>query len=153
MPDREPELLESRFAQAVATGDTGPALAAIREGNRIFDEGGLDAITPLFDPELELDTRPLLLDGRLYTGIDGFELWRTENAKAMEYDRFEPCAVRYVGTDLLLVFGRLKTKGRGSGVETDVPLTHAYEFRDGKILRLTLYADACGALAAAGVSD
>ena len=95
----------------------------------------------------------LLLDGRVYQGIEGLKRWRCDIATGLQYDRFEPQAVRLAGENCVVVFGRLHVKGRTSGIETDVPLIHVYETQDGKTRRLTTYSDAQRALQAVGLTE
>jgi ketosteroid isomerase-like protein len=144
--------LETRFSAAVKSGQTGSALDAIRKSLHAFDARGVDAVAGELHPEFELNMETLLLDGRVYHGIEGLRRWRSDVADALEYDRFEPKAVRFAAENRIVVFGRLHSKGRTSGVETDVPLIHVYEMEDGKARRLTMYSDADRALHAVGLS-
>jgi ketosteroid isomerase-like protein len=146
------DVLESRFAAAVRLGEQGPALEAIRKSLEAFDSGGVDAVAADLHPDFELNMESLLLDGRVYHGIDGLRRWRRDVGNALDYDHFEPQAIRFAGENCVLVFGRLRSKGRASGVETDVPLIHVYETQDGKTRRLTMYSDAHRALQAVGLT-
>jgi ketosteroid isomerase-like protein len=146
------EQLEASFQAALADADSGAALSGLRELYERFESGGIDAVATILHPDYELHMEALLLDGRVYKGVEGFKRWRRDIEEAFEYDRFEPLAVRLAG-DKWVVLGRLHTKGKESGVELDVPLAHLYEQRDGKVVRLTMYADAAQALNAAGLRD
>ena len=152
MPEVAKNALETRFAAAVRSGEQGPALEAIRKSLREFDARGVDAVADDLHPDFELHMEALVVDGRVYRGIEGLRRWRRESADVMGYDRFEPQAVRFAGENCVVVFGRLQTKGRASGVETDVPLIHVYETQDGKTRRLTMYSDAQQALQAVGLT-
>lgn len=147
------DTLEARFLAAVQTGEKGAALDAMRESLRAFDAGGVEAVADLLHPDFELNMQALLLDGRVYHGVEGFRRWRIDVADALEYDRFEPQAIRFAGDNRIVLFGRLHSKGRASGVQTDVPLTHVYEMQDGKTRRLTMYSDAERALQAVGLPE
>ncbi len=153
MPEVPRDDLETRFSAAVSSGEQGPALEAIRKSLQAFDAGGVDAVAADLHPDFELNMQALLLDGRIYRGVDGLRKWRSDIADALEYDRFEPRAIRFAGQNRLVVFGRLHSKGRASGVETDVPLIHVYETEEGKTRRLTMYSDAHRALQAVGLAE
>ena len=152
MPEVAKDVLETRFAAAVRSGEQGPALEAIRKSLRAFDVAGVDAVAEDLHPDFELNMESLLLDGRVYHGIEGLKRWRSDIANALDYDRFEAEAVRFAAGNRVVVFGRLRSKGRTSGVETDVPLIHVYEMQDGKTRRLTMYSDAHQALQAVGLT-
>jgi ketosteroid isomerase-like protein len=134
---------------ALREGDHGPALDAMRESYRRFDEEGVDAIAEMFHPDFELHMETMFLDGDVYHGADGFRQWREDIAQAASHDRFDAEAIQAGRTpEQFAVLGRLHVIGRASGVELDVPLIHVYEMRDGKTWRLTMYDDADRALAA-----
>lgn len=153
MPKVPRDDLETRFSAAVKSGEKGPALEAIRKSLQAFDERGVDAVVGDLHPDFELNMEALLLDGRVYRGIDGLRQWRSDIANVLEYDRFEPQAIRFAAENLVVVFGRLHSKGRASGVKTDVPLIHVYETEDGKTRRLTMYSDPQRALQAVGLAE
>jgi ketosteroid isomerase-like protein len=153
MPKVPRDDLESRFSAAVTSGEKGPALEAIRKSLQAFDELGVDAVAGDLHPEFELNMEALLLDGRVYRGVDGLKQWRSDITNALDYDRFEPHAVRFASQNCVVVFGRLHSKGRTSGVETDVPLIHVYETEDGKTRRLTMYSDPQRALQAVSLAE
>ena len=147
------DTLETRFAAAVKAGEQGAALQAIRRSLDTFDTGGVDAVARDLHPDLELHMETLLLDGRVYHGVEGLRRWRSDIATALEYDRFEAQAVRFAGENCVVVFGRLHSKGQTSGVETDVPLIHVYETENGKTRRLTMYSNPDRALEAVGLTE
>jgi hypothetical protein len=113
----------------------------------------VDAVAETVHPEFELNMEALLLDGRVYHGVEWLRRWRSDIGGALEYDRFEPAAVGFAGENCVVVFGRLRSKGRASGIETDVPLIHVYETQDGKTRRLTMYDDAQRAVQAVGLHE
>ncbi len=52
----------------------------------------------------------------------------------------------------MLAIGSNRIRGRGSGVETEVPSAFVIEFRDGRITRFRDYGDRQAALEAAGLA-
>ena len=70
------------------------------------------------------------------------------------FDLFEPhyTDVRDLG-HCVLAIGSIKVRGRGGGVETDIPTAAVAEYRDGLLWRFRDYGDAALALEAAGLSE
>ena len=68
------------------------------------------------------------------------ETWESFNVDGDEF--------REVGNQVL-VLGRVRAKGRGSGLELDQPMTNVMWFRDGKIARMQSFLDHDAAIAAA----
>jgi len=55
--------------------------------------------------------------------------------------------------DSVLVLGRADGRGRGSGVDVDMPLGVIYDFRDGRVSRVGTYLDHGEALRAARLPE
>ena len=72
-----------------------------------------------------------------------------ENFEVFEPDFRE---VRDLG-DRLLVFGAIHIRGRGSTVETDIPVAGIFTFEQGKLVRWEDFRDRDRALEAAGLSE
>jgi ketosteroid isomerase-like protein len=153
MHDQEDiEALERQFNAAMEEADTGPALDALR---RIYDElarGEAESLSGLLHPEFEVHMETIFLDGRVYRGVRGFMNWRREMEELFDQERFQPEGVRFASDDRWVVLGRLHVKGKGSGVELDVPLAHVFEQRDKKLARFTAYSDIAAALASVGLA-
>jgi ketosteroid isomerase-like protein len=66
----------------------------------------------------------------------------------MEPDRFVDA-----GGDDVVVFGRLRVTGTGSGAATESHRAWVYTLRDGKIIRHVTFADDAEALEAVGLSE
>jgi hypothetical protein len=71
MPEVPTDALETRFYAAVKSGEQGPALEAIRTSLQEFDARGVNAVADDLHPDFELHMETLLLDGRVYHGIEG----------------------------------------------------------------------------------
>lgn len=74
---------------------------------------------------------------RLQTWLSEWESWRCE---AEDY-------VRFAG--VIVVLTRYRGRGKGSGLELDVEGAHVWRIRDGKAVRLEIFADRERALRAA----
>ncbi len=55
--------------------------------------------------------------------------------------------------DRIFAIGHVRTRGRGSGAETESPLASVSETNDGKAIRVRTYPDPQEALEAAGMSE
>lgn len=124
----------------------------IRAAIEAFNAGDVDRMLAIADQDLEW--RPAFGDATLgattYKGHEAFrEYWR--NARAVwEVFRFEPDRFIEHG-DQVVVIGRGRGRGHGSGLEIDQPLAMVWRLRGGKTWFGQTFADAAGALRAAGL--
>ena len=122
---------------------------------RVYDawsRGDLDTLLQTFDPNAEL----VLPEGGLNIGtrrgheaisalLEGFlEIW--------DDLRVEPERFFEVG-DQVVVFVRIRGRGRASGVETETRPAHLGTVRAGKVIRLVIYPERGRALEAVGLSE
>ena len=61
--------------------------------------------------------------------------------------------VRDLGDARVLAMGTIHIRGRGGGVEMDIPAAGIATFRDGKLSRWDFFRERCAALKAAGVEE
>jgi uncharacterized protein len=78
---------------------------------------------------------------RLRTWLSGWQDWRIEAEDFLE-----------VG-DHVIVLTRYRGKGRGSGVEVDQEGAHVFRIRDGRVVRLEIFADRQRAIDSVGGSS
>jgi ketosteroid isomerase-like protein len=101
----------------------------------------------LFDPAIQHDqTEGLFLDGVFY-GHDGLRAALGEIEADWEGLNFEPEEYFEVG-ERLLVLIRMRARVRGSNAQLDAQIGHLWEFRDGRVVRWTVYGDRAAALRA-----
>jgi ketosteroid isomerase-like protein len=106
----------------------------------------------LYDPEVVLEEVAELPDTDTYEGIEGIRRWTRAGAETFDDVRWEPRAISSHGPHVLVdVHGRFR--GAGSGVKTELDVTHLWTLRDGRIVRLTGFLDRGKALEAAGLSE
>ena len=121
---------------------------------RVYAEWGRGNFDPKFDlysPEMEwgwssefpglagVYRDPAERNQRLREWLSPWEHWRVE-------------AEEYVAHgDHVVVLARYRGRGKGSGVEVDVEGAHVWRFRDGKAVRLEVFADRARALEAVGL--
>jgi uncharacterized protein len=91
-------------------------------------------------------------EGGGYRGREGVERFQADTRENWEEIQTLPEEFRDLG-DRVLVLGRLKGRGKGSGAPVDAPLTSIYDFRGGRIWRARHYLDRAEGLLAAGLSE
>lgn len=124
------ELVQRAFEHFLATGE--PPWDMIDEELQLFDHD-----TP---------------DQGDYFGHAGFGRWLDDWSSAWAEWSFEP--ERFVDAgDCVVVFIRMNTKGRGSGVEVERQDAEVCTVRDGKIVRIDYYNNRRQALEMAGVRE
>jgi ketosteroid isomerase-like protein len=134
-----------------------------QENVEAFKRAGVDAINRRdveallegLDPEVEWHPGVLVPfegEARVYRGH--------ERVRQMVGDLFEALAefhVRYSEIrdlgDRIVAIGRVRTRGRESGVETEAPFAAVTDFRNGKATQVRTYLDPKEALEAAGLSE
>jgi ketosteroid isomerase-like protein len=92
------------------------------------------------------------LDGGAgYRGREGVERFAVDTRENWEELQALPEEFRDLG-DLVLVLGRLKGRGKGSGAPVDTPTVTILDFRGDRIWRSRVYLDHAEGLRAAGLS-
>jgi ketosteroid isomerase-like protein len=122
----------------------------VRAAFDAWDRGDHDAWVEAFDAEADFYPLRAQLEGRPYHGHDGLRSFVNELSEEWDEIRFEVEDVRELG-ERIVGSGRFKARGRGSGVELDVPLGWFGEMRDGKIVYARMFSDPADAYEAAGV--
>jgi ketosteroid isomerase-like protein len=115
---------------------------AWNRGERSLSEGEVD-------PDLVIESR---FRPEPYSGVGGVEQWTREIDDQFQEWRIEMTNWRSKG-NLVVALGQLHIRGRAGGVEFDQPAAAVVEVRDGKLLRLRLFADHAEALETAGLSE
>jgi ketosteroid isomerase-like protein len=87
-----------------------------------------------------------------YRGHDGIRQYVRDLNDAWEIVRAEVDDAIGVGSIALLV-GRIRYRGKASGVETASPAGWMFKFRDGKVLRFRAFREPEHVLEAAGLSE
>jgi ketosteroid isomerase-like protein len=125
----------------------------VERGIAAFNRRDTDALAGIVTRDFEwFPALPSAVEGERYSGYrgrEGIESYFEDVRSTWE----ELCVIGDEFRDLddsVLVLGRAEGRGRGSGVEVDMPLGIVYDFRDGKIARVRTYLDHGEALQAAG---
>jgi ketosteroid isomerase-like protein len=73
--------------------------------------------------------------------------------EAFEEMRFEPERITELPGGRVLAVLRAYVRGRGSGIDAELPFAHLIAVRDGKATTLRMYTDESAALEAAGLRE
>ena len=118
-----------------------------------FNRGDGDAVLEMLDPDVEIFASRSLANSGDFRGHEGYEEWVTQWLEAWETFRVEIDDDWVVSGDDLVVSAQQFGRGKGSGVEVQMPITYLFTVRVGKATRFHLYADRALALEAAGITD
>jgi 2-(1,2-epoxy-1,2-dihydrophenyl)acetyl-CoA isomerase len=120
-----------------------------------FNRADYDTQLELIHPDIEWRPAqgPGGPEGTVYRGREGYARWIYEELiPVWESFRGENLDIRELEDGRVLILGRIRGKGRASGVEVTAAFGQIGEVRDGMAYRLTGYLDHESALAAAGLS-
>jgi uncharacterized protein len=120
----------------------------VKQGYEALAAGGFEAWLPLFDPDVELTTPAALAsEPGIYRGPDGVRRWFDEFYEAMDEVRLEPQEFHEVGEWVVVPF-TIIARGRTTGLVVEQRAVQAWQLRDGKAIRLEIFADVEEAMAA-----
>jgi ketosteroid isomerase-like protein len=131
-------------------------LRTTRRLNAAFSERDWAAAADALHPDIEMDTTrvPFAELARVYHGLDdvaGF--WANWLEAWGAVDTADPELIE-VGDQVFAWARRQTVQGRGSGIEVEMPeFGWVMTFREGKLVRATIYMDRAEALEAAGLSE
>jgi ketosteroid isomerase-like protein len=109
-----------------------------------------DALIALADPEVEWHSFFALSAKGVYRGHDGTQDYMRDLDDAFEAVYAEVDNTLAVG-DVTVLVGRIRYRGRGSGVESESPAGWMLKFRDRKLVRFRAFRDPEGALETVGL--
>jgi ketosteroid isomerase-like protein len=117
-----------------------------------FNRRDIDTFAELTTSDIEwVPVFAARVEGDIYRGRDGIETFLREVAETWE--EFRPLPEEYRdATERVVGLGRLKARGRGSGVPVDSPWGGIFDFRGGRISGIRTFLDHDEALRAAGLS-
>src|SRR5271163_3646846 len=92
------------------------------------------------------------LDGSGYRGREGAERFAADTSENWAELQIIAEEFRDLG-DRVLVLGRMKGRGKGSGVPVDQPFVTILDFRDYRVWRSRVYLDHAEGLRVAGLSE
>ena len=125
----------------------------VRRALEAFPRGDLEEMLSYMDPEGELHSAIVGgAEGNVYRGHEGFRRWYADSFDSFESLQNEWSEFRDLG-DRVLALGRVRARGRESGVELDSPLGWVFTVRRGKLVKAEGFLSRAQALEAAGLRD
>ena|SRR5438105_13587796 len=120
----------------------------VRNSYEAFADGDLDRTFAILDPEIELDLSQRSLEPEIYHGHEGMreflrvqrETWSDTRVEAEEYIG--------VGGNVVVVPMRFVRTGRVSDIHIVARAVWVWEFRNGLVIRITMYQSRADALEA-----
>jgi ketosteroid isomerase-like protein len=88
-----------------------------------------------------------------FVGHDGLRKFFADTATNFEVFQARYDDVRGLGEERVLAIGTIHIRGRGAGVETDVPVAGIATYREGKLSRWEDYRERRAALEAVGLAE
>ena len=117
----------------------------------LVSRGAAAALLEITDENLELEPRRAATEG-MFRGHDGVRSFLQDTRESFESFELDYTDLRDLGDGRVVALGMIHIRGRGSGVETDVPTAVVATFRDGRVVSFKDYGDRDGAFAAAGLT-
>ena len=124
----------------------------VRAAFDAWNRGDHEAWLGMWDEEADFYPLRAQLEGRAYHGHDGLRRFAAEMAEDWEMVRFEVDEIRDAG-EQMVGFGRMRARGRASGVELDVPLGLVGVVRSERVVYARFFSDPADALEAATISE
>jgi ketosteroid isomerase-like protein len=108
------------------------SIEIVRAAIAAWNRGDFDAWIRAWDERAEFHPFRAQSKDHAYHGHDGLRRFVAEFAEEWEQVRFEVDEIRNAG-EHVVALGRVRARGRASGVERDVPLALVGVVRDGKV--------------------
>jgi uncharacterized protein len=127
----------------------------VATAKRIYDarnRGDVDAVIEDCDPDVEWRPHLAVLSGRPIRGRD--EVRDYLNSLREDWESFQHEPERFMDAgDKVVVFLHTHARGRGSGVDVNVPVAHVLSFENGRCSGFISYYDRAEALRSAGLDE
>ena len=125
-------------------------LDVVKRGYQALASGGVESWLSLFDEDFEMTTpAELASEPGTYRGREGVRRWFDEFHEAMDEVRLEPHSFQEADGWVVVPFS-IVARGRSSGLEMRQDAVQAWLLRDGKAVKLRIFATLDEALEALG---
>jgi ketosteroid isomerase-like protein len=122
-----------------------------RRGYEAFNEGGVEAILPFLEPDIEwVNENPAPMRGT-YHGHAGVREFFEQLMALFEDLRLEPEELRAIGNEYVLVFLRIRGRGTRTGVEGTQPVANLWKVGTQGAAQVRIFYDRSEALKEAGL--
>jgi uncharacterized protein len=122
----------------------------IRKLVEAFNDRDIDSVVQDMLPDVELHPLRAQLEGKTYRGHDGVREMLADFDQDWEYVQVDAEEFRDAD-DEVVVLGRLRARGRASGIDLDVPMGFVWTLRNGKVVRVQSFSEQADAVRAAGL--
>lgn len=121
----------------------------VRHAYDAWNRHDIDAAMAFLDEDVKWEmSGEIVGTDAAYRGHDGVRRWWLQFLEPFEVVIIEALEIVETRRDVVLVHLRLHGTGR-QGIEVDQRVSHLYELRDGKVIRVRAFIDHARALAAA----
>ena len=127
----------------------------LKRGTQAFNRRDIEAMLEGVDPEVEWHAvLPVTLEGQatVSRGHEGVRQMFRDLFDVLDEIEVDYSEIRDLG-DRLFAIGSIRTRGKGSGAETESPYFAVADLKNGKVVRFWTYLDREEALEAAGLPE
>jgi len=126
-------------------------LELVRRSFEAYNRRDVEAFLASLDEQFEIHSAIIGgAEGNVYRGHDGARKWFADSLESFDELRVDPSEFRDLG-DRVLVLGKLRARGRESGLVLDSATGWVCTIRGGKLLKAVGFLSEAEALAAAGI--
>jgi ketosteroid isomerase-like protein len=127
-------------------------VALARAFAEAFNRGDADWILDHIADDIEFEPQRAATEGEdAFHGRDGMKRFLKDNEESFDVFHVSITETRSI-EDRVVGVGAIRIRGKGSGIDTEVPTASVLTFRDGRITRFKDYVEREKALTAAGLS-
>jgi ketosteroid isomerase-like protein len=124
----------------------------VRRGYEALNRGDVEGMIETTEPHARWDLSERVFNPAVYEGHDGIRRFIEEIDEVWDHFRLEPLEFIDAG-DKVVVSHLVRGRGKGSGVDVELPSTSVYTLRNGKVTGSRMYREHNKALEAAGLSE
>jgi ketosteroid isomerase-like protein len=111
-------------------------------------------VLELIDPDIVIDATRRVFNPTTYEGMEGVQRMLSDLDDVWDRFQSDPSMEFIDAGERVVVVGRMRARGKGSGVEVDRSLASIWTVRGGRVVRWELgYDDRRAALEAAGLHE
>ena len=124
----------------------------VRRGYDAFNRGDVEGMIETVDPKARWDLSERVFNPAVYEGHDGIRRFVEEIDEVWDEFHLEPLEYIDAG-DKVVVSHLVRGRGKGSGVDVELPSTNVFTLLNGKAIECRMYREHAEALEAAGLSE